>query len=104
MTDSSPSRRAKINKSVNRPYSDKPPRRAKFLNKINGLAERAAGPPRGRLCAPIFIRTWAAAPINVQKNTSPIDSRRVSVRRSGLTKVEVALLKGGPPRDSSDEF
>jgi hypothetical protein len=29
----------------------------------------------------------------VQQNTTPIDSRGVSARRSGLTKVEVGLFK-----------
>src|SRR5438552_2788042 len=41
---------------VNRPYSDKPPSKAKFVSTINGLARRAAGRTGGRLCAPIFIR------------------------------------------------
>ena len=73
--ESSPSRKAIMSRTVKTPYSDNPPSKAVFLNIMNGLAISAATPTAGRLCAPIFIRTWAPAPISVQKNTKAIDSR-----------------------------
>src|SRR5260370_5055410 len=60
---------------------------------ISGLVIIAAMPTGGRFFAPILKRIWAAAPMNVQPTTRLIDSPRVSGRCSGLTTVEVALLK-----------
>src|ERR1700682_3607663 len=60
---------------------------------ISGLVRIAVPLTLGIFPAPIFIRIWAAAPINVQKTTSAIDSPRVRVRCRGLTKVDIPLLE-----------
>jgi hypothetical protein len=73
--DSSPSRKASISSIVKTPYNDNPAIRKTFFNIMKGLAMSEAAPTAGRLCAPIFISTWAPAPISVQKNTNAIDSR-----------------------------